>query len=82
MTTDPCWIYFAAEEQGQSTTSQHCPERPYVSLRIGYRETAPTAADEKLVVRRITLTTVSHDHGFSNSADQHGAHIPRVLDLV
>jgi Heterokaryon incompatibility protein (HET) len=62
---DPSWTYFSAEDDSFITTSQHCPERPYVSLYFG---SSPTiSSSQNLGVRRIVFTTVSHDQGFSGT---------------
>jgi hypothetical protein len=62
--TDPSWTYFLAENDAFITTSQHCPERPYVSLDF-----CSPAIDSstKVSVRRIVFTTISHDQGFSGT---------------
>jgi hypothetical protein len=67
---DPSWTYFSVENDSFITTSQHCPEQPYVSLKFGIP--AANISSQKLSVRRIAFATVSHDQGFSNTADQHG----------
>jgi len=58
---DPSWAYFSAENDVLITTSQHCPERPYIALQCG----SPGASSRQLNARRIIWTTNSHDQGYS-----------------
>ncbi|PMD57636.1 HET-domain-containing protein [Hyaloscypha bicolor E] len=69
---DPSWTYFSAQNDILITTSQHCPERPYVSLQLG--SPAINISGQELCVRRIIFTTVSHDQGFSGSPQDHGTY--------
>ncbi|KAG9227953.1 heterokaryon incompatibility protein-domain-containing protein [Amylocarpus encephaloides] len=61
---DPSWTSFSVENDSFIRTSQHCPERPYISVAI--------ISSQNLSVRRIDFTTISHDQGFSDKADQNG----------
>ncbi|KAK4142229.1 HET-domain-containing protein [Dichotomopilus funicola] len=72
MAVDPRWVYFGAEQDVQITTTQYCPQQPYVSLRFGRPETVPADHSQRLVVRRVTFTTTSHDQGFSGEEDRFG----------
>jgi hypothetical protein len=69
--TDASWTYFLAENDAFITTSQHCPERPYVSLLFG---SPAINVSTNLSVRRIVFTTVSHDQGFSGTAHLTGTY--------
>ncbi|KAE9372520.1 HET-domain-containing protein [Stipitochalara longipes BDJ] len=67
---DPSWAYFSAENDVLITMSQHCPERPYVSLQFG----TPGVSSQKLSVRRIIWTTISHDQGYSGAPHCYGTY--------
>jgi hypothetical protein len=70
--TDPSWTCFSAENHVFKTTSQHCPEQPYVSLQIG--SLASNNSSPQLSVKRIVFTTVSHDQGFSGTLHLKGTY--------
>jgi hypothetical protein len=67
---DPSWTYFSAENDVFTTTSQHCPERPYISFNFS----TSGISSQKLSVKRIIWTTISHDQGYSGWPHCHGTY--------
>lgn len=69
---DPSWTCFSAGNHVFITTSQHCPEQPYVSLQIG--SLTSNTSSPRLSVKRIMFTTVSHDQGSSGTLHLKGTY--------
>lgn len=67
---DPSWKYFSTSSQRKSNISQYCPRQPYLSLTLPL----PDLPDAALFVRRLQLTTTSHDQGYSGNPDKYGTY--------
>ncbi|KAL7626445.1 hypothetical protein AAE478_003217 [Parahypoxylon ruwenzoriense] len=66
---DPKWKYLSASSHRRSNVSQYCPRQPYIPLTLLVSDFPASA-----LVRRLQLTTVSHDQGTSDNPDNDGTY--------
>ncbi|KAI4869999.1 HET-domain-containing protein [Hypoxylon rubiginosum] len=67
---NPSWRYLSASSHSRSNVSQYCPRQPYLSLTLPFSN-FPASTH---IVRRLQLTTFSHDQGRSDSRNSDGTY--------
>lgn len=80
------WKYYSSFQRGLTTTCEHCPKRPYLSLEV---PRYPNEEGKIFSVRRVVFTIVSHDQGWSSTHpewqgthfDSHTFFEARVVDV-
>jgi hypothetical protein len=63
----PGWKYLTSFHRGLLSTSQYCPPRPYLSLRVPDEEESPGS---RVTIKRAVFTTISHDQGYASEAPE------------